>query len=299
MSDQFAIDVHFYRLSEELRPYVTALYCFDINCADDVLIEDRLHPEWAAIRFIEGKGPVSVTTFPHEISGSWTFVATGPTSKTIKIGISRSRIWTLGLHPAGWAKYIPVSAREFADQVVDGFSHEAFATFHPIFEQLRLASPDADEAAQRIDSYLREHDDRPVPSEEMILACQQALRDPEISDVTMLAERLKIGRRTLERLCGRYFGFPPKLLLRRQRFLRSLARFMLEPKHNWSKALDGQYFDQAHFVRDFRSFMGMTPSEYADSSKPLIDCMIAQRLSDQGVVPESDLPTFLRYGGKN
>ena len=66
-------------------------------------------------------------------------------------------------------------------------------------------------------------------AEEKVVACQHALRDPEIADVEALSEAVGTGRRTLERLCGRYFGFPPKLLLRRQRFLRSLARFTLEP----------------------------------------------------------------------
>jgi AraC-like DNA-binding protein len=123
------------------------------------------------------------------------------------------------------------------------------------------------------------------------------LRDPEIADVAMLVESLGMGRRTLERLCSRYFGFPPKMLLRRQRFLRSLARFMLESRDNWSRALDVQYFDHAHFVRDFRSFMGMTPTEYAATPHPVIDRIMAQRMADQGATQETDLPTVGRLAG--
>ena len=104
-----------------------------------------------------------------------------------------------------------------------------------------------------------------------------------------------MNRRSLERLCGRYFGFPPKLLLRRQRFLRSLAQFMLHSAGSWSKALDWQYYDQAQFVRDFRSFMGTTPSEYADTPHPILEKIMAQRMADQGAAPETDLPTVLRY----
>ena len=135
-----------------------------------------------------------------------------------------------------------------------------------------------------------------VPHEEQILACQEALRDPDMANVTELGARLGIGDRSLERLCGRYFGFPPKLLLRRQRFLRSLAQFMLDPhRRNWSEVLDGQYYDQAQFVRDFRSFMGMTPSEYADTPHPILEKIMAQRMADQGAAPQTDLPTVLRY----
>jgi len=52
-------------------------------------------------------------------------------------------------------------------------------------------------------------------------------------------------------------------LLRRQRFMRSLTQFMLDPGVNWSDAIDGSYHDQAQFVRDCRQFLGMTPRQYA------------------------------------
>jgi AraC-like DNA-binding protein len=164
-----------------------------------------------------------------------------------------------------------------------------------------LASTDnSDETARQINAVLLAHPATPVAAEPQILACQEALRDPEMQDVAMLADRVGIGRRTLERLCSRYFGFPPKLLLRRQRFLRSLARFMLARNDrgavpNWSQSLDVQYFDHAHFVRDFRSFMGMTPTEYAEAPHPILDRIMAQRMADQGAAPQTDLPTILRY----
>ncbi|WP_343805055.1 helix-turn-helix domain-containing protein [Alteraurantiacibacter aestuarii] len=290
--------MQFFRLSEELQPYFTALYSFTITCADDVLIEDRLHPEWATMRFTEsGVEPVA-SVCPDEVQPTWPFVASGPTSRAIKFGLRESRIWGLGLQPVGWAKYVPVPAADLADRIVDARTSAAFEVFAPILEVVRTASPDSDDTARRINNHLLEQDHRPVPGQDKILACQHALRDPEIADVTMLADRLETGRRTLERMCSRYFGFPPKLLLRRQRFLRSLARYMLEPKGNWSNALDGQYFDQAHFVRDFRSFMGMTPSEYADTPHPILDRIMAQRMADQGVVPQTDMPTVLRYSTK-
>ncbi len=303
MHDEFAIDVRFYRLSEELQPYFTALYSFTITCADDVVIEDRLHPEWAAMRFTEsGMEPVAAIV-PDDLSPTWPFVASGPTSRAIKFNLSKSRVWGLGLQPAGWAKYVPVSARTMADRIVDASADNTFSIFAPILVKVRSGTPDPDETAQQINAYLLEQSPPSPPIESTVIACQDALRDPEICDVTMLAERVGTGRRTLERLCGRYFGFPPKMLLRRQRFLRSLARFMLvqkdsQQKHNWSKALDGQYFDQAHFVRDFRRFMGMTPSEYAVAPHPILDRIIAQRMADQGAAPQTDMPTILRYASK-
>lgn len=304
MSDVFAIDVRFYRLSEQLQPYFTALYSFEIDCDDDVLVQDCLHPEWSVLRFTQFGTPPYGAITPEAIKPSYPFVFSGPNSRAINFGVRKSRIWGLGLQPAGWACYVTVPACELADQIVDGSAIDALAVFAPVLEEVRAAPDDADETARRINAYLMEQELATAPSQQAILghqailACQQALRDPEISDVETLAQQLGMGRRTLERLCARYFGFPPKLLLRRQRFMRSLARFMLEPRQNWSDALDVQYFDHAHFVRDFRSFMGQTPSEYAMAPHPILDRIIAQRMADHGAAPETDLPTVLRYAGR-
>nr|WP_237392526.1 helix-turn-helix domain-containing protein [Aurantiacibacter rhizosphaerae] len=110
----------------------------------------------------------------------------------------------------------------------------------------------------------------------------EALRDPSVGDVETLSERVGISRRTLERLASRFFGFPPKTLLRRQRFLRSLGKFTIEPGRSWSASLDGHYVDQAHFVREFRAFMEMTPSEYAQMPHPVLGNIFTKRLTEQG-----------------
>jgi AraC-like DNA-binding protein len=294
MASKFGIAVRFYRLSEALQPYFTALYATTIECAPGVLVTDCLHPEWAALRFTEGPPPVACVG-PGEMKPQWSFVANGPTSKSIQFGVTRSRVWGLGLQPAGWAKFVRQPANGLSDRTVDGSSHEAFALFAPILDLVNSAGGDGDAIAAGINEFLMRHASRPVPHESQITACQAALRDPDMANVAELGELLGIGGRSLERLCGRYFGFPPKLLLRRQRFLRSLADFMLDPRRTWSKAIDGQYYDQAQFVRDFRSFMGMTPSEFADTPHPILEKIMAQRMADQGAAPQTDLPTVLRY----
>ncbi len=300
---QFAINVRFFRLSQELQPYFTALYSFEIDCSDDLMVHDLLHPEWAAMRFTQsGDSPAAAIT-PGEIHPTAPFVVSGPTSRAIKFGLKRSRIWGLGLQPAGWAKYVALPASQLADQIVDARTIPAFAPFLPLLGKVRNAKTGFDETARRINARLLDLDARSAPVHPAVLALQESLRDPEIADVEQLAVKLAIGRRSLERLCSRYFGFPPKLLLRRQRFLRSLARFMLASPddgavNNWSTALDVQYYDHAHFVRDFRSFMGMTPTEYAEAPHPILDRIMAQRMADQGAAPQTDMPTVLRYAGQ-
>jgi AraC-like DNA-binding protein len=287
------IAVRFFRLSEPIAPYFTALYLTEIE-AGDGLVDDYLHPEWAALRFTEGAPPIA-SVGPGEMVPQWPFVAGGPTSKAIHFGVRTSRVWGLGLQPAGWAKFACGDAAALANSTVDGSVHPAFAAFAGILPQIEQSGGAPDDKAALIDAHLLKQADRPVPREREILACQEALRDPGMSDVSDLQEVLGVSIKSLERLCRRYFGFTPKVLLRRQRFLRSLAQYMLEPSLKWSGALDGQYHDQAQFVREFRAFMGLSPTEYARLPHPILAPIMRQRMADQGAAAPLDLPTIARY----
>lgn len=299
MEDDFSIVVKFFRLSAALEPYFTALYQFDFEGPEGLFAEDHLHPEWAVMRFSQGTPPIA-SIGPGPLQPQWPFVVSGPTSKSIHFGVTNSRIWGIGLLPAGWARFVDAPARDFADRTVDGVEDPAFHLFAPILDIANAPGQSAEATALRINAYLlMQLRDRPR-QEQLVIALHQALRDPDIANVTELSERVEMGTRSLERLCARYFGFPPKQLLRRQRFLRSLAQFMLNPATvSWSDALDSQYYDQAQFVRDFRSFMFMTPSEYADMPHPILSRIMAQRMVDAGAAPhtdlQTDLPTILRY----
>lgn len=293
--EDFTIDVSYYRLADTVQPYFTALYRFEIKCPPGELIEDHLHPEWAAMRFTATGPPPVASVGPGSLEPQWPFVVSGPTSKSIRFGLQHSKIWGLGLQPAGFARYVPTSARNFTDRTFNGRTAPQFSAFAPIL-QIVNAGCDDDETACRIDAHLQSLPACPVPHLDKVHACQDALKEGTISTVSDLCDKLGISRRSLERLCARHFGFPPKMLLRRQRFLRSLAQFTLAAKGSWSKALDGQYYDQAHFVRDFRAFMDITPTEYAEAPHPILDRIMAQRMADQGAAPPTDLPTVLRYG---
>ena len=199
MRADFSINVRFYRLSEALQPYFTAIYATTIECEPGTLVTDCLHPEWAALRFTEGPPPIACIG-TGELKPQWPFVANGPTSKAIQYGVTRSRIWGLGLQPAGWSKFVSQPANSLRDRTVDGSKHEAFELFAPILGLVESAGGDADRIAVSINDFLMQHADRPVPQEAQILACQEALRDPDVANVAELGERLGMSERSLERL---------------------------------------------------------------------------------------------------
>lgn len=275
-----SIVTRFFPLSPALAPYVTAIYLTEVKAPAGSRVEDHLHPEWANLRFVDGDATLGgiigdpVATLPR-------FIVTGPTSKAGRFAAGTMRTWGIGLLPMGWAKFVPLPAEELADRICDGAAHPAFAAFAPLLGLLPTMNDD-DAAARLIDAhFVGLLGDAPA-DDPAILAAHNALIDEDLASVADLCDRLTLSERSVERLSRRAFGFAPKLLLRRQRFLRSLARFMLDPSMAWIDTLDHHYYDQAQFTRDFSRFMGMSPRAYAARPKPILGAAARARAAAAG-----------------
>lgn len=281
MSSQPLITVQFHEPPEDLRKYFTTFYHTEIDPGDVGTLRDSLHPEWAGLRIFSPQSPKAWFDAGDELSNA-AFIATGPSSRPLHFALPRTRLWGIGLLPLGWAKYITHDAGACANLLCDGMTNPHTAHIASLAE--RLYGPEPDQAAElaRITAFFRSLADRPVPDAARIVAIHTALVASEVVTVSDLVERVAASQRTVERLCYRHFGFSPKRLLRRQRFMRSLAQFMLDPSLKWVGAMDSSYHDQAQFVRDFREFMGISPSEYASTPHPVLERFMRERMKAHG-----------------
>jgi AraC-like DNA-binding protein len=82
-----------------------------------------------------------------------------------------------------------------------------------------------------------------------------------------LAAQLQVNRRQLERKFSTATGMSPKQyskLLRLQNAFKLIGQGTFQ--HLTELALEAGYYDQAHFIKDFREFTGVSPRQfYADS----------------------------------
>lgn len=280
------VQVRFIAPPEVLRRYFTSFYFAEITPAPGEMTVDFLQPEWGNLRFFSGDLPQAETRDGRRLSDT-TFSATGPSSQAVRFSVGTTRLWGIGLLPLGWAKFVRAEAVTLANVLADGHNHADFACFRPLAETLFAAQPDVEAEFARIAAHFLGRVAEPVPDEDRILAIHEALVDPEIHSVTALVERVGGSPRTVERVCRRAFGFAPKLLLRRQRFMRSLAQFILDPTIRWSGAMDGSYYDQAQFVRDCKEFMGMTPRQYAALDKPVLSAIMRERARISGAAAQT------------
>ena len=258
--------VHFILPAHALRRYVSTYYFFDFK-SDRGELEDLLHPEWASVHYtVSGSSRGSIVGEPPLLTPDVNL--TGPTGKAARIFFEELKLIGIGLLPLGWYRLVGCPAERWANKVGELETVPEFSLFQKIWTELKGVN-DPQEIAALFDRMLSAQITIADPLEVEIENIHEALANPDISSVADLANVAGIGQQRLERLSRRVFGFPPKRLLRRQRFLRTLGSVMMDPELKWSAALDDQYFDQAHFNRDFQEFMGMSPGQYLAMPRPI------------------------------
>jgi len=274
MAKTCEINVRFHQPPPDLAPFFTTFYRAEFIIEQGRVI-DALQPEWGGVRFFRGESPRSRIGDGARINSD--IQAQGPTTQPIHFDMAGCTLWGFGLMPLGWATFMEVAADTMANKIFDGHSEPAFARFVPLADRLTHLPDQVEQDFDEIVRYFREDALRRKSGEDRIMAIHEMLLDPELTDVSAMARRAGMSQRTLERACRKVFGFPPKTLLRRQRFMRSLARFMEDPSLGWIGAMDSLYFDQSQFVRDCHAFLEMSPSEYAALDHPVLGAFMRER----------------------
>ena len=86
--------------------------------------------------------------------------------------------------------------------------------------------------------------------------------EPELTSVESLVERTGLATRSVQRLFKDYVGVSPKWTIRLFRIQDALDRVASRDK-DWAElAVELGYFDQSHFIRDFKAIVGATPGAY-------------------------------------
>lgn len=82
-------------------------------------------------------------------------------------------------------------------------------------------------------------------------------------DMEELAHKVNLSTRGLRDLFVRHIGISPKYFSKLMRFNRSAGAIAEDSDSSLTTiACNAGYYDQAHFIRDFREFGGITPGEF-------------------------------------
>lgn len=88
-------------------------------------------------------------------------------------------------------------------------------------------------------------------------------------NITSICKDLSIGERYLQQLFKKYVGVTPKFFARIVRFA-YIFQLIKDEDPNWADVVyEAGYYDQSHFIRNFKAFTGEDPSRYIFEEKTL------------------------------
>lgn len=239
--------------------------------------EDRMRAEIANVRFVlEG-------SVRSDLIGSWeefkapAAILCGPTFKASNIEFAPGTVvFGAAVTPLGWAQMAPSSAHHYADRFVDA-RDAVDDKFLPLIDEI-FSTKINNERLQRVNGFFKAARRSTARIDRVFLdEVTQWITQPGTMELEDLLERTGRSQRQLERLCKAYFGGSPKKLHRKFRALHAANAFAWDEHQDWRDVASTTYYDQAHFIREFKTFNGRTPNEFINGPHFLVRVTLDQR----------------------
>ena len=183
----------------------------------------------------------------------------GPTCRPLMLTIDGPPPIEIMLSALDWVRLMPMSAALLADRIVSA----ADLGLDRLGDAAAIATEEAAETA--IASLAETMAARGIPrdpvNEAFIARMTALIDDGRVFDTATAAQQVDVRPHHLRRLTLRAFGFPPKTLLMRRRFLAAFDVFRAGEGDFAAIAAFG-YFDASHFIRDANRFLGTTPRRF-------------------------------------
>ncbi len=191
-----------------------------------------------------------------------------PSSQTRKFEINSGfGIFGIYLYPHTLPLLFGIPAYELTNQMVD--LDTLARTFGNTLEDAIMNSPTHEKRVAIIEDFLEK---RLAKTQTVQLPVFAALKHIMHSNaapkVRQLTSEYFVSERQLERQFLRFTGFNPKQFIRISRFHRAMQCYGKEQMKLTDIALDCGYYDQSHFIRDFKQFSGVSPKVYFSGKSP-------------------------------
>lgn len=194
-------------------------------------------------------------------------VVVGPQVTRMELMVNRDhKVAVIGFLPGGLHRLIGVPMIEIFDDGFDGYELLGRDIYDLIERCNELNSLIA--IKNTIESYLLSKLPKVKDLMPLDKALHQLLQSNGNISITQVADDACLSLRQFERKCKERLGFSPKVYARLIRFSNAYRFFEKSENPNWSQiALCSGYYDQTHFIKDFKEFAGFTPTMMEEELK--------------------------------
>jgi AraC-like DNA-binding protein len=183
--------------------------------------------------------------------------------KSAHVLAGKGRVFGVKFRPGGFYPFVNMPVARLTNCTMR--LEEVFAVDSAMLEAQVLAAADAPAMIDIVEDMLRAHLPAPDPQVECINQIVNHIAASQtITKVDEVARHFHMSARTLQRMFRQSVGVSPKWVIKQCRLREAAARLHADEPVDWPRlALDLGYFDQAHFIKDFKHVVGTTPVTYA------------------------------------
>lgn len=262
------------RPAESIRDLITGYHFY--RAPRGQARSDWFLPGTANIRISWYNKPIAVTIGDRRFDPLPQAALFGPTSQAIHARTRGGFMVGIGVSALGWSRLFRKSADEVADAIVP--LQEMWPADDADALCRLLQGHDVDQpVAPLLDAFLLPRLTTRHRDEDLIATLARLIVAEDIVHVRDIVVAMTVDESRLRRLAYRYFGFSPRMLLRRTRFLRSIIPISRDAAAPAAHAIADNYFDQSHFIREARRVLGMTPVRFAELEKPFLTASLELR----------------------
>ncbi|QYE34455.1 helix-turn-helix domain-containing protein [Polymorphobacter sp. PAMC 29334] len=274
------------RAADALRPVLSSYTVLDSDEALWSGASNWLLPGWAKIWIGLAANSLDVKVGSRHYPQLGPAMLFGVTSRAMPATTYGGVSIVIDVGPLAWARLFALSAESLRDRITPlavlvppGWSEDLVA---------RIARSDRGADIKFvIDDFFHERLPPPHKSEATLARIIALLGDEATHDLSKAAVQVGIDDRLLRQLAKRYFGFPPKLLSMRTRFLRALTELLVDQGEPDFAATPKGYHDNSHFIRDANRFLGMTPRRFLALDLPVTRAAARARALVMGAATSS------------
>lgn len=280
------ITMRYFAPPPALRQHISCYYWFESSLP---AFADLMRAEMGQIRLVVEGAAISRYGPGHERLGR-TAVLQGPTTGPVHYRASGPlRFFGMGLLPQGWAELIGVAADEMADDLIDLADILPARCVATLLDQVATATDDATRIAAVNAMLLARLNNVRGANLWFTRLADDWLTATINPNVDWLVQHSGMSARSVERLARRLYGASPKFLARKYRALGAAVRLGTGEAENWVDAAGDAFYDQAHFIREFRTFTGSTPARFLVDLPPITRLTLTRRRQLPG------LPKLTRF----
>ncbi len=253
------VSLQYWEPSEKLRYFFGSIYLFRAQVSD---YHDMTRADMPQLRFmVSGSGHYQF--YDDETAQTPEICMLGPTMGATRFFLKESAVvFGVSVLPLGWVAMQCDSAHNWVDRLYDAEKVHG-SSYKDELHTLRDVVGSDEEAAVRELWRFLENQLKPVSPAmiELVSKIDSWLSDADSPQIEDIVASTGLSARQLARYTNKLYGAPPKLLARKYRALRCASQIVIDKK-NWTELCDeGNFYDQSHFIREIKQFLGHTPHQ--------------------------------------